>query len=113
MVISHELIRMLGMYSSNKQKNEVYKSDVPKDILEKFENLNKLYQKSHGKDFVKILHGNEIIDGEKISIKKYGQSYLCYVDRAEKEKIEELKKYNEKKKKETGFDFEFVTFLKG
>ena len=113
MVISNELIRKLGMYSSNNQKKEAYKSDVPKDVLIEFENLNKLYQKSYGKDFIKILPGHEIVNGKPVSIKKYGHSYLCYVDRATDEEIKKLKEYNKKKKKETGFDFEFVTFLKG
>ena len=101
----------IKIYSANCNSEKIYSGDVPKDVLDEIKEINKTYKKVYGENFIKIVSGNEMVNGKPVSIKKLGEAYLCYVDRTDKEKIEELKKYNEKMKKETGFNF--VTFIKG
>lgn len=111
MVFSNEIMLKIKIYSANCNSEKIYSGDVPKDVLDEIKEINKTYKKVYGENFIKIVSGNEMVNGKPVSIKKLGEAYLCYVDRTDKEKIEELKKYNEKMKKETGFNF--VTFIKG
>lgn len=111
MVFDDEVINELELYSVNNEMQEVYSGDLPKRVLKIFQNANKDYNEAYHKDFVKILPGNEMVNGKPVSKKQLGQIYVCYINRLPKEEVEEMKKYNKQMKDEYGFDF--VTFLKG
>lgn len=111
MEYSNEIMESQMLYSVNNMMNEVYAGDVPKDVLEKFKKLNKENSFENEEEFIKILPGHEMVNGEPIKKKQWGNLFVCYVDRLPQEEVEEMKKYNNEKKKQYGQDF--VTFLKG
>lgn len=111
MEYSDEVMRLTALYSENNMLEKVYIGDLPKNVLKMFDELNKENEGSIDGEFIKILPGHEIVNGEPIKKKKWGNLYVCYVDRLPKEEVEEMKKYNKQMKNKYGFDF--VTFLKG
>lgn len=110
MVFDNEVIMEAYKYSVNNEMQEVYAKDVPKNILDKFKEINKECKKIHEDEFIKIIPGHEMINGKPVSIKKINETYICYVDRATEKEVKKLKEYDEMKKKETGENY--VTFLK-
>ena len=108
MILDDKTIWLTDLFSSENLMQEVYENDLPENILKMFNELNDFYKKTFfGMDYIKIIPGKEIVNGKPITKRRCGETYVCYVDRLPEEEVEEMRRYNEEKKKEFGIDFVF------